>query len=164
MNELCPPNQVLPVLNFGPLSVLPEYQRQGVGKALVQAMIEQAKRIDYGAILFFGRPEYFLLTVKMNELCPPTASEFALAWYGIFYISPYRFIRHMKFEHHLGAKMSEIIIVLCDLICKKPVFARDFTIHDFLTDQNTILFFNMFNPNRRYHQPFPRPRHSRPPL
>lgn len=52
-------NQVLPVLNFGPLSVLPEYQRQGVGKALVQAMIEQAKRIDYGAILFFGRPEYY---------------------------------------------------------------------------------------------------------
>ena len=52
-------NQVLPVLNFGPLSVLPEYQRQGVGKALVQAMIEEAKRIDYGAILFFGRPEYY---------------------------------------------------------------------------------------------------------
>ncbi len=52
-------NQVLPVLNFGPLSVLPEYQRQGVGKALVQAMIEQAKRLDYGAILFFGRPEYY---------------------------------------------------------------------------------------------------------
>lgn len=52
-------NHVLPVLNFGPLSVLPEYQRQGVGKALVQAMIEQAKRLDYGAILFFGRPEYY---------------------------------------------------------------------------------------------------------
>ena len=51
--------QELPVLNFGPLSVLPEYQRQGVGKTLVQAMIEQAKRLDYGAILFFGRPEYY---------------------------------------------------------------------------------------------------------
>lgn len=52
-------NHVLPVLNFGPLSVLPEYQRQGVGKTLVQSMIEQAKRLDYGAILFFGRPEYY---------------------------------------------------------------------------------------------------------
>lgn len=52
-------NQVLPVLNFGPLSVLPEYQRQGVGKALVQAMMERAKRLGYGAILFFGRPEYY---------------------------------------------------------------------------------------------------------
>lgn len=51
--------QELSVLNFGPLSVLPEYQRKGVGKRLVQAMIEQAKRLDYGAILFFGRPEYY---------------------------------------------------------------------------------------------------------
>ncbi|MDE6389322.1 MAG: N-acetyltransferase [Lachnospiraceae bacterium] len=52
-------NQVLPVLNFGPLSVLPEYQCRGVGKALVREMIEQAKRLGYGAILFFGRPEYY---------------------------------------------------------------------------------------------------------
>lgn len=52
-------NWALPVLNFGPLSVLPEYQRQGVGKALVQAMMERAKRLGYGAILFFGRPEYY---------------------------------------------------------------------------------------------------------
>lgn len=50
---------VLPVLNFGPLSVLPEYQCQGVGKTLVQSMIEQAKGLHYGAILFFGRPEYY---------------------------------------------------------------------------------------------------------
>ena len=52
-------NRVLSVLNFGPLSVLPEYQRMGVGRALIQAMIERAKRLDYGAILFFGRPEYY---------------------------------------------------------------------------------------------------------
>lgn len=52
-------NQALPVLNFGPLSVLPKYQRQGVGRALIRAMIEQAKKLDYGAILFFGRPEYY---------------------------------------------------------------------------------------------------------
>ena len=49
----------LPVLNFGPLSVLPEYQRKGVGKALVREMIERAKELGYGAIVFFGRPEYY---------------------------------------------------------------------------------------------------------
>lgn len=49
----------LQVLNFGPLSVLPEYQRQGVGKALMNAMLEKASRQGYGAILFFGRPEYY---------------------------------------------------------------------------------------------------------
>lgn len=52
-------NYMLPVLNFGPLSVLPEYQRQGVGKALVRSMIDKAKKLGYGAILFFGRPEYY---------------------------------------------------------------------------------------------------------
>ena len=52
-------NLSFPVLNFGPLSVLPEYQRRGVGGALIRAMIERAKQLDYGAILFFGRPEYY---------------------------------------------------------------------------------------------------------
>ena len=52
-------NMDLPVLNFGPLSVLPEYQRQGIGSALIKVMIERAKILNYGAILFFGRPEYY---------------------------------------------------------------------------------------------------------
>ena len=49
----------IPVLNFGPISVLPEYQRKGVGKALLETMIQKAKEMGYGAILFFGRPEYY---------------------------------------------------------------------------------------------------------
>ncbi|MCI8609580.1 MAG: N-acetyltransferase [Firmicutes bacterium] len=52
-------NGVIPVLNFGPLSVLPEYQRKGVGKALIKSMIDKATALKYGAILFFGRPEYY---------------------------------------------------------------------------------------------------------
>lgn len=52
-------NRKLSVLDLGPLSVQPEYQRQGIGKALIRAMIEKAKKLDYGAILFFGRPEYY---------------------------------------------------------------------------------------------------------
>lgn len=49
----------IPVLNFGPLSVLPEFQRRGVGGALLNAMMEKARSLGYGAILFFGRPEYY---------------------------------------------------------------------------------------------------------
>mgnify|MGYP003288918428 CR=1 FL=1 len=52
-------NGIIPVLNMGPISVLPEYQRRGVGKALIYAMIEKATKLGYGAILFFGRPEYY---------------------------------------------------------------------------------------------------------
>ena len=49
----------LPVLNLGPISVHPEYQRLGVGKALINELIIKAKDLGYGAILFFGRPEYY---------------------------------------------------------------------------------------------------------
>ena len=49
----------LPVLNLGPISVLPEYQRLGVGKALIKELLVKAKELGYGAILFFGRPEYY---------------------------------------------------------------------------------------------------------
>lgn len=52
-------DSTIPVLNFGPLSVLPEYQRKGVGKVLVKSMICKAAELGFGAILFFGRPEYY---------------------------------------------------------------------------------------------------------
>ena len=51
--------KTIPVLNLGPISVLPRYQRKGIGKALMTHMIDQAKLLGYGAILFFGRPEYY---------------------------------------------------------------------------------------------------------
>lgn len=47
------------VLTFGPLGVQPEYQKQGVGSALMKHSIECAKKLGYGAILFFGVPEYY---------------------------------------------------------------------------------------------------------
>jgi len=52
-------NHIIPVLDFGPLSVLPEYQCMGVGSALIKEMLLRAKELGYGAILFFGRPEYY---------------------------------------------------------------------------------------------------------
>ena len=52
-------NGITPVLNIGPISVLPEYQRKGIGKAFITSMIDKAKQLGYGAILFFGRPEYY---------------------------------------------------------------------------------------------------------
>ena len=54
-----PNRRIVHVINFGPISVLPQYQRQGVGKALIHSMIDNARSLDYGAIMFFGRPEYY---------------------------------------------------------------------------------------------------------
>ncbi|MCL2856070.1 MAG: N-acetyltransferase [Defluviitaleaceae bacterium] len=48
-----------PVLNFGPISVLPELQKTGIGSALMKHSIKEAKKLGYGAILFFGHPEYY---------------------------------------------------------------------------------------------------------
>lgn len=47
------------VLTFGPLSVLPEFQNQGVGKELMRFTIGEAKRLGYSAIVFFGHPDYY---------------------------------------------------------------------------------------------------------
>lgn len=47
---------VLDTLTFGPLSVLPEFQRRGVGKALLAHTIDRAKAEGCPAIVIFGNP------------------------------------------------------------------------------------------------------------
>ena len=55
---LQPDGSKVDVLNFGPISVLPELQKMGIGGALMRHSIERAKQQGHGAILFFGHPEY----------------------------------------------------------------------------------------------------------
>lgn len=47
------------VLTFGPFSVHPDYKRTGVGSALMHHSIEEAVRLGYRAILFYGHPDYY---------------------------------------------------------------------------------------------------------
>ena len=44
------------VLTFGPISVLPEYQRKGIGKALLNHSFDKALELGYDAIVIFGHP------------------------------------------------------------------------------------------------------------
>lgn len=44
---------------LGPVSVLPEYQRQGVGKALVQEGLSRMKGIKAQGCCLVGHPEYY---------------------------------------------------------------------------------------------------------
>ena len=46
-------------LTFGPLTVTPEYQRKGIGKALMKHTLTKAKELGYRAVLIFGHPEYY---------------------------------------------------------------------------------------------------------
>lgn len=84
-------NYNLPVLNFGSLSVQPEYQQQGIGKAFIRAMIKNAKKLGYGAILFFGRPEYY----------PQFGFKEAII-YGIFDVQGYNYPAFMAMELKSG--------------------------------------------------------------
>lgn len=47
------------VITFGPLSVLPEYQSQGIGGMLINHTKEIARDLGYRAILIYGDPGYY---------------------------------------------------------------------------------------------------------
>ena len=44
------------ILTFGPVSVLPEYQRMGYGKMLMEHSFQRAKELGYDVIVIFGSP------------------------------------------------------------------------------------------------------------
>lgn len=47
------------VLCMGPISVLPSYQRKGVGSLLMTHSIEMAKKLGFKAVILFGNPDYY---------------------------------------------------------------------------------------------------------
>jgi predicted N-acetyltransferase YhbS len=46
-------------ITFGPLSVLPKYQRQGIGTALVRHSLKKAREMGFGGVLITGIPAYY---------------------------------------------------------------------------------------------------------
>ncbi|MDV0446582.1 hypothetical protein MsAg5_04270 [Methanosarcinaceae archaeon Ag5] len=48
-----------PTITFGPLSVLPEYQKQGIGAVLVNHSIKEATAMGFSAIFIYGFPGYY---------------------------------------------------------------------------------------------------------
>ena len=44
------------ILTFGPLCILPEYQRMGYGKMLLEHSFQQAELLGYDGIVIFGNP------------------------------------------------------------------------------------------------------------
>ena len=46
-------------LTFGPVSVLPKYQCDGVGSALIRKTLEAARELGYRAVLIFGHENYY---------------------------------------------------------------------------------------------------------
>jgi predicted N-acetyltransferase YhbS len=47
------------VLCMGPISVLPYYQRKGIGSLLMTHSLETAKELGFKAVIIFGNPDYY---------------------------------------------------------------------------------------------------------
>ena len=52
-------DKIIEGIGLGPMAVLPEFQRRGIGSQLVQAGIEILKRRGYTFIIVLGHPEYY---------------------------------------------------------------------------------------------------------
>lgn len=70
------------VLSMGPICVLPEYQRQGGSRLLLESTFEKAKAMGYDVVINFGNPANYInrgymsckhYDVRMGEDMYPTA-------------------------------------------------------------------------------------------
>lgn len=61
-------------LGLGPLAVLPEYQRQGIGTQLVQAGLTTCRTTPYGIVVVLGHPGYYARCGFM------TAKRYGITW------------------------------------------------------------------------------------
>jgi len=48
------------ILTFGPVCILPEYQRKGYGKKLMEYSFERAAALGYDVIVIFGNPNNYV--------------------------------------------------------------------------------------------------------
>ena len=57
--KICDDGTAHETITFGPVSVLPEYQKQGIGGVLIRYTLEKAKTLGHKAVLITGHPEYY---------------------------------------------------------------------------------------------------------
>ena len=48
------------ILTFGPVSILPEYQRKGYGKMLIEHSFQRAAELGYDVVVIFGSPANYV--------------------------------------------------------------------------------------------------------
>lgn len=61
------------ILTFGPVCILPEYQREGYGKKLLEYSFEKAAALGYDVIVIFGNPNNYVgrgfMSCKKYNVC-----------------------------------------------------------------------------------------------
>lgn len=72
--------QPVTALSLAPMSVLPEYQRKGIGSALVREGLKRSKELGYGSVIVLGHAGYyprfgFLPASRWQIICPFPAPD-----------------------------------------------------------------------------------------
>ncbi|RVU55480.1 GNAT family N-acetyltransferase [Anaerosphaera multitolerans] len=56
---ICDNGKIIPIIIFGPISVLPGYQGRGYGSELINYSLNKAKDMGFGAVVITGDPKYY---------------------------------------------------------------------------------------------------------
>jgi len=92
-------------LTFDPISVLPQYQRQGVDSALIHKTLSLARDLGYRAVVIFGNEHFF----PRFGFCPAS-------WYGITTAGGKNFPEFMALPLYDGALEGVHGRLICDEI------------------------------------------------
>ncbi len=67
----------LPIMTLGPIGILPEYKRQGYGKAILDYSLAKAAEMGFGAVCFEGNIDFY------GKSGFTYASEFGIRYHGL---------------------------------------------------------------------------------
>lgn len=68
------------VICIGPIGVLPEYQKKGIGAMLMKQAIDHARQMQFKGIVLYGNPEFYhkfgFVNAKHYDLSTPQNTNF----------------------------------------------------------------------------------------
>jgi len=71
------PRNIVAALALAPMAVVPEYQRRGIGSALVREGLDACRDAGHRIVVVLGHPEYYPRFGFSAELARPLASPFS---------------------------------------------------------------------------------------
>jgi len=57
--EVVNEDHIREIIVLAPIAVMPDYQKRGIGGALIREALERVKRLGYGLVLLIGHPAYY---------------------------------------------------------------------------------------------------------